>query len=125
PLLYGSAGNLITAVRDPSPTAGAGLIDGAFTRLYCQWDEAGAARYVCNAACFLAAMALPEDAPEPEPADPAEVTEEALSYDPSGAFVGSCDLTGETPATWLVLSVQQLGDALANTSDAVLTDPLG
>src|SRR5262249_13826511 len=53
PLLYGSAGNLITVVREPTPAAGAVMVDGAFTRLFCQWDEAGSARYVCNAACFL------------------------------------------------------------------------
>lgn len=120
PLLYGSAGNLITVVREPSPAAGAVMVDGAFTRLFCQWDEAGSARYVCNAACFLAATTMPEDEPEE-----AEQQEEALPYDAAGAFSGSCDLTGETPSTWLVLSVQQLGDALRNTSDAVLTDPLG
>lgn len=62
PLLYGSAGNLITAVREPTPACGAVMVDTAFTRLYCQWDEAGSARYVCNAACFLAAMTLPEEA---------------------------------------------------------------
>lgn len=123
PLLYGSAGNLITVVRDPTPDRGAVMIDGAFTRLYCQWDEAGSARYVCNAACFLAAMTLPED-------DPAKLEEkleeepDLLPYDPRGAFQGRCDLTGVSSGTWLVMSVEELGDALSNTSDFVLTDPL-
>jgi hypothetical protein len=124
PLLYGSAGNLITVVRDPTPACGAVMVDGAFTRLFCQWDEAGSARYVCNAACYLAAMTLPED----EPAEEVAVLEEEqslLSYDPQGAFQGVCELTGERPATWLVLAVEQLGDALRNTSDLVLNDPLG
>jgi hypothetical protein len=123
PLLYGSAGNLITVVRDPAPAGGAVLVDGAFTRLFCQWDEAGSARYVCNAACFLAAMALPEEEPE-ETAPAPEQKPDALPYDPRGAFQGVCDLTGQAASTWLVLSVEELGDALRNTRDFVLTDPL-
>jgi hypothetical protein len=121
PLLYGSAGNLITVVRDPTPASGAVLVDGAFTRLFCQWDEAGSARYVCNAACFLAAMTLPEEELAEEEA-PAE--QDLLPYDPRGAFQGACDLTGVSPSTWLVMSVGELADALRNTSDFVLTDPL-
>ncbi len=121
PLLYGSAGNLITVVRDPTPACGAVLVDGAFTRLYCQWDEAGSARYVCNAACFLAAMTMPEDEPVQE--EP-EQEQDLLPFDPHGAFQGECDLTAQRPATWLVLAVEQLGDALRNTSDFMLTDPL-
>jgi hypothetical protein len=125
PLLYGSAGNLITVARGPSPDAGAIMVDGAFTRLYCQWDEAGSARYVCNAACFLAAMTLPEDQEEGPAGEPvAPRPEDLLPYDPIGALEGACDLTGKPSDTWLVLSVGQMADALANTSDFVLTDPL-
>jgi hypothetical protein len=123
PLMYGSAGNLITAVRDADTACGAVLIDGAFTRLFCQWDEAGSARYVCNAACYLAAMTLPEDGPAAEAESSGEESD-SLSYDAHGAFRGTCDLTGRTPDTWLVMSVEHLGDALRNTSDFVLTDPL-
>jgi hypothetical protein len=122
PLLYGSAGNLITVVRNPTPACGAVMIDGGFTRLYYQWDEAGSARYVCNAACFLAAMTLPEDA-APEETESDEM-QDLLPYDPQGAFQGMCDLTGAAPASWLVMSVEALADALHNTSDFVLTDPL-
>jgi hypothetical protein len=125
PLLYGSAKNLVTIVRDPTPTSGAVMVDTAFTRLYCQWDEAGSARYVCNAACFLAAMTLPEAvAIEEEPEIEIEEEKEALIYRPEGALDGLCDLTAEKPATWLVMSVAELGDSLKNTGDMVLTDPL-
>jgi hypothetical protein len=124
PLLYGSAGNLITVVRDPAPEYGAVMVDGAFTRLYCQWDEAGSARYVCNAACFLAAMTLPQDEPAQEEAATLQEQDHLLPYDPRDAFQGVCDLTSVTPRTWLVMSVEQMGDALRNTSDFVLTDPL-
>lgn len=124
PLLYGSAGNLITVVRDPTPTCGAVMVDTAFTRLFVQWDDAGSARYVCNAACFLAAMTLPAEEPAPETSGDDEEAPEALRYDPEGALAGVCDLTAEAPATWLVLSVAAMGDALRNTSDMVLNDPL-
>ena len=29
------------------------LVDGGFTRLFIQWDDAGTARFVCNAAAWL------------------------------------------------------------------------
>ncbi len=121
PMLYGSAGNLITVVREPTPAAGAVMLDGGFTRLYCKWDDAGTARYVCNSACFLAAMTLPAAAEEPPAEQPIDT---GLAYDPEGAFVGMCDLTGEPAKNWLVLSVAEVGDALRNTTDMVLTDPL-
>ncbi|KAJ4460555.1 hypothetical protein PAPYR_3187 [Paratrimastix pyriformis] len=51
PILYGSAGNLITAVYDREGRRA--IFDGAFTRLYCNWDDAGTARYVVNCAVWL------------------------------------------------------------------------
>ncbi len=45
------------------------IVDGAFTKLYIQWDAAGSDRFVRNCACYLAAdmSALdPEAAPAPE-----------------------------------------------------------
>jgi len=51
PLIYGSAGNLVTAVYEKD---GKRLIlDGGFTRLYCSWETAGTGRYVKNAAAWL------------------------------------------------------------------------
>lgn len=51
PLLYGSDGNLVTAVYEKD---GKRLIlDGGFTRLYINWDTAGTGRYVKNAAAWL------------------------------------------------------------------------
>ena len=51
PLVYGSAGNLVTAVYEKD---GKRLIlDGGFTRLYSNWDSAGTGRYVKNAAAWL------------------------------------------------------------------------
>lgn len=121
PLLYGSAGNLITISRDATEEGGPIIIDTAFTRLYCQWDEAGSARYVCNAGCFLAAgtsAASAQPAPEAEEADAGPLLEVA------GAWEGVCDLSGEPGRSWMVLSVGQLADALRNTSDMILNDPL-
>ncbi len=51
PIIYGSADNLVTAVYEKD---GKRLIlDGGFTRLYCNWDTAGTGRYVKNAAAWL------------------------------------------------------------------------
>lgn len=51
PLVVGSAGNLVTAVYDHGGKRA--VLDGGFTRLYIQWDTAGTARYVKNAAAWL------------------------------------------------------------------------
>lgn len=51
PLVVGSAGNLVTAVYEQDGKRA--VFDGGFTRLYVQWDTAGTARYVKNAAAWL------------------------------------------------------------------------
>lgn len=51
PLIIGSAGNLVTATYDHGGRRA--VIDGGFTRLYVNWDTAGTARYVKNAAAWL------------------------------------------------------------------------
>ncbi len=52
PLVTGSAGNLVTAVYNKDGQRA--VLDGGFTRLYLKWDSAGTARYVKNAAAWLA-----------------------------------------------------------------------
>jgi hypothetical protein len=52
PLLYGSAGNLVSALYDHDGRRA--IVDGGFTRLYMHWDTAGTARYVKNVAAWLA-----------------------------------------------------------------------
>jgi hypothetical protein len=52
PLVVGSAGNVVAAVYDHDGRRA--IIDGGFTRLYGKWDTAGTARYVKNAAAWLA-----------------------------------------------------------------------
>jgi hypothetical protein len=51
PLIYGSAGNLVTAFYDRNGKRA--ILDGGFTRLYNKWDTAGTPRYVKNAAAWL------------------------------------------------------------------------
>lgn len=51
PLLYGSAGNLVTVAYEKDGKRL--LMDGGFTRLAISWDDAGTARYVKNAAAWL------------------------------------------------------------------------
>jgi hypothetical protein len=51
PLIWSTDGNVVTAIYD---NQGQRLIlDGGFTRLYCNWDTAGTGRYVKNAAAWL------------------------------------------------------------------------
>lgn len=52
PLLYGSASNLVSSVYEKNGKRA--IVDGGFTRLFCHWDTAGSARYVKNAAAWLA-----------------------------------------------------------------------
>lgn len=52
PLVWGSAGNLVTAVYEQDGKRA--IFDGGFTRLYNGWDTAGTGRYVKNAASWLA-----------------------------------------------------------------------
>jgi hypothetical protein len=51
PIVYGSTGNLVTAVYEKEGKRL--IIDGGFTRLYYKWDTAGTGRYVKNAAAWL------------------------------------------------------------------------
>jgi hypothetical protein len=52
PLVFGSAGNLVTSIYEHDGKRA--IVDGGFTRLYVHWDTAGTARYVKNAAAWLA-----------------------------------------------------------------------
>ncbi len=52
PVIYGSAGNLVTAAFEANNKRL--LVDGGFTRLSNKWDSAGTGRYVMNAAAWLA-----------------------------------------------------------------------
>ena len=51
PIVYGSVGNLVTAVYEKDGKRL--IIDGGFTRLYYKWDTAGTGRYVKNSAAWL------------------------------------------------------------------------
>ena len=51
PLLYGSAGNLVSAAYERDGKRA--ILDGGFTRLYYKWNTAGTDRFVKNAAAWL------------------------------------------------------------------------
>ena len=51
PLVYSTDGNVVTAYSDAGGKRV--LIDGGYTRLYCDWNTAGTDRYVVNAAGWL------------------------------------------------------------------------
>ena len=52
PLMYSSDNQLLAAYYDQCDRRA--LIDGGFTRLFCDWEKAGTDRYVVNAAAWLA-----------------------------------------------------------------------
>jgi hypothetical protein len=52
PLIYGSAGNIVTAYYNNDGCRC--ILDGGFTRLFCQWNAAGQPRFVVNCAAWLA-----------------------------------------------------------------------
>lgn len=51
PLIWSTDGNVVTAIYEDQGQRL--IIDGGFTRLYCNWDTAGTGRYVKNAAAWL------------------------------------------------------------------------
>ena len=52
PLIHGSAGNVVAAIYDKDNKRA--IMDGGFTRLFYKWESAGTARYIKNAAAWLA-----------------------------------------------------------------------
>jgi hypothetical protein len=52
PILYGSAGNLVSAAYEQNGKRL--MLEGGFTKLYINWQSAGTARYCKNAAAWLA-----------------------------------------------------------------------
>lgn len=52
PLVYSSDGQVVTAFEDRNGKRV--LVDGGFTRLYCNWNTAGTDRFVVNCAAWLA-----------------------------------------------------------------------
>jgi|TARA_R110000737_G_scaffold298126_1_gene304967 hypothetical protein len=51
PLIYSTDGNVVTSIYEQQGKRL--IIDGGFTRLYCNWKSAGTGRYVKNAAAWL------------------------------------------------------------------------
>jgi hypothetical protein len=83
PLLYGSAGNLVSAFYDHDRRRA--IVDGGFTRLYMHWDTAGTARYVKNAAAWLANVERfgERKHPPPTPAQATPPTQDVAPTQPS------------------------------------------
>ena len=123
PILYGSAGNLITAARPGRDGCGAIILDGAFTRLYVNSDDAGTIRFIINAACWLAVESCSRPLSVDDLKD--EPDKEELIFSPENALSGAvCSISFEdVPIGYL--SFMKLGDEEANTTDWVLNDPLG
>lgn len=84
-------GNLVVAYRPAMKGFGALIVDCAFTKLYCNWDDAGSARFVKNCACVLA---VDLQSPNAQP----EAVEADSSDDTAGAVRSSC-----ATVPWFVL----------------------
>ena len=120
PLTWGTDKRLITIYKPADETGGAVMCDGAFTRLYCNVDDAGTIRYIINCACWLAVESLGKGFSLPEPEDMAE----DITYSETNAFEGGiCSILWE-PVPIICLPVLELADPEINTSDIVLNDPL-
>jgi hypothetical protein len=131
PLMWGSAGNLISIYREADKQGGAVIADGAFTRLYISVDDAGTIRYIINAACWLAVESLGNATSFEDIESEIGFGQSSGSvenyYDVTNAFSGSCSILYE-PAPVVCLSVLQIAnpeEVDRNTSDLVLNDPLG
>eukprot|EP00469_Lotharella_globosa_P004460 CAMPEP_0167795404 /NCGR_PEP_ID=MMETSP0111_2-20121227/14420_1 /TAXON_ID=91324 /ORGANISM="Lotharella globosa, Strain CCCM811" /LENGTH=1049 /DNA_ID=CAMNT_0007689075 /DNA_START=37 /DNA_END=3187 /DNA_ORIENTATION=+ len=116
--------NLIVVARPASGGLGPLIVDGAFTKLYCQWGDAGSARFVRNCACWLSTIVGNEGggvaAAEEEDAKGAASANKKLSLE--GAFQGECALLCERGPVALLASTR--GDLDANTSDFAIDNPL-
>jgi hypothetical protein len=96
------------------------IIDGAFTKLYCNWDDgrsAGSSRFVRNCACFLAAIVGPEQ-PDQKLQTKQSENKGMPTLDWEGCLRGRCDiLMDEAP---LAIVARATEDPDANTSDFVI-----
>ena len=140
-IMHDHDGNLVVAARPAGTGTGAGtgagadagagsedeegpvIVDGAFTKLFVDWNAGGSARFVRNCACWLstniesAAEAIEKDA-APIIAD---LSLPGLNYE--GAFLGECSVTYEDGVP-LALLATELSDPDLNTSDYALDNNL-
>jgi len=117
PILYDHEGNLIVVCKPGADGHGPVVVDGAFTKLYCQWNDAGSARFVKNCACYLATAIGMQEFGGVEEQSVAAV----LNTD--GALRGRCELTLKEDVILCVIA-HQLVDPEINTDNYALNDPL-
>jgi hypothetical protein len=129
PIMLNSRGGISVILREPKKGCGQVIVDGAFTKLYIQWDAAGSDRFVRNCACYLAADMSSAD-PDAVSAASAATAATAVTagagsesgYDYSGCLEGVCDITFEEGPVAVLAS--EMAEADLNTSDFALDDPL-
>jgi hypothetical protein len=73
PIIWGSANNVVTSAFEKDGKRA--LFDGGFTRLYLGWGTAGTARYIKNAAAWLANVERVGDGVTADASKPAITTE--------------------------------------------------
>jgi len=120
PIMFNSRGKISVVMREAMEGCGQVIIDGAFTKLYCEYDAAGSKYLVINSACYLAANfsePKPDTEPEPEPV--------IHEIDYEGALKGLCDITcdDEEPLA-IAISTMEPQYEEQFTSDYVLDDTL-
>jgi hypothetical protein len=110
-------GRVIVARRDAMDGCGPVCVDGAFTKLYYRFDEAGSARLVTNMAIFLGVdMSAMSEEDKVGEAPTAEL-------DMTGAFHAVCDFSDAEGVATVALAPME--DRTALTGDMALDNALG
>lgn len=121
PIMYNSRGGISVIMREAINGCGQVICDGAFTKLFCNYDAAGSKWLVVNSACFLAA-----DFSDPIPMENNKNNtnkNNALELNMDEAFKGECDITFESEVP-IALLASIRADPEEFTTDFILNDPL-
>ena len=111
-------GNLIVVARPSLDGCGPVIVDGAYTKLYCDWNKSGSARFVRNCACWLSTIVQSGEVDAEEGA--ASAPPAALNLD--GAFIDECRIMCDTGPVALLAT--ELPDPEQNTTDYALDNNL-
>jgi hypothetical protein len=122
-VLYDHDGKLITIYLPANYGRGSVIADGAFTRLYCSWQNGGTARFVRNCACLLSTILPSEEEISTIPImDDVPSVDIQTDLDLTSAFEGECTITCENAP--IALLCTSLADSDQNTTDVALNNTL-
>jgi hypothetical protein len=133
-------GEPVVIARTSIHGCGPVIVDGAFTKLYCQWTLGGSARLVKNCACYLSTILSMEELTasasavdktgEKSSEKSGEKSGEKSIETPTppvltwdGAYEGECSIMFSDKSTGMYLLAKELADYEANTDDFSLDNP--